>query len=278
MCFLCQYALLAYLEWRQARLLLENFNYVYTGRLQQLHKQTGDVIIIGSSRTGHLVPGSGIVSVSTPGSSFLAGLPFVPPALITSNAVVVIEGNNLLRGTDRPAFLNTTETLWYKTGRRFPCFAILSRPTALLVSTVQDARLNRMLKLQESAPPFDVRCQTNLAPHLATSMHPSSWDDIHLLVPAIHALQAQGVTVCIALYPQNVDLESWFPDIFPAIAEIARQTNCTVLDYYHHLDTAQLAFADKVHFVSADARTFRFRNTIARDARALRNSSITDNL
>ena len=117
-CFSSQYAVLMYLERRLASLRHENNNYNIIGRLQTVHKRTGDVIIVGSSLTGQMKSGNGIVCVSVAGSSFLAGLPFIPPALINSNAVVVLEANTFFTGFNRE-ILDVTEKLSFKIGQRW---------------------------------------------------------------------------------------------------------------------------------------------------------------
>jgi len=269
LCFAAQYAARRHLESRQARLFLENFDIISAARLQVAHKQTGDVIILGSSQTERLIPGEGIVVVSMPGSSFLGGLPFVPESLIHSNATMVLEGNRLLNGIS--GYVANTEKPWFKVGRRMPCFALTSRPSSLLVSFIQHGLSHGKLQSQATAPSFDVSCQTNFAAFASVAQFsPETTQTLADVVHAIRSLQASGVTVCIAIYPQTNDLTDENSEIFAAIAEVSRQTQCPVLDYYHLLGSAPLAFSDTHHFISMDARTFRFRNTLARDARTLR--------
>ena len=261
-----QYGMRHFIEAEGGRIVLENRNELSSlSRLQCAREQSGDVVILGSSQTERLIPGNGVVCIGVPGSSFQAGLKFLNPALLHSGTVVVIEGDHILSGES--GLMKDADKLLFKLGMRMKPLSLASRPSALIVSLGMHLKMRRLYDAQQNAPAFD------LSPRYGSAEAEDglvSQAKIDAVVGDIAAIQKTGAKVMIAIFPKQHGLSVEDRRLVRDVFRVAGRAGVRVIDYNGGLPEGVLDFQDEVHLVPTAMSTFRFRNTIARDARGER--------
>ena len=259
-----QYGVRHFIETGGGRIVLENRNELSSlSRLQCASEQFGDVVILGSSQTERLIPGNGIVCIGAPGSSFQAGLKFLNPALLHPGTVVVIEGDHILSGES--GLMKDADKMLFKIGMRIKPLSLSSRPSALVVSLLQHLKTRKLYDAQQNASTLDYKT----SPRNAEIVDGIAMDEnIRGVVRDICGIQKMGAQVMIAIFPKAREPSVADREILHDACRIADLAGVPVFDYQNGSLRGMLTFQDEVHLLPTAMSTFRFRNTIARDARA----------
>lgn len=163
--------------------------------------------------------------------------------------------------------MKDADKLLFKLGMRIKPLSLASRPSALVVSLGMHLKMRRLYDAQQNAAAFDLspRHESDEAEDGLVSQ-----SKIDAVVGGIAAIQKTGAKVMIAMFPTKLGRSVEDEQNVQAVLAIGKATGVEVLEYQVEALTALLDFQDDVHLIPTAMSTFRFRNTIARDARALR--------
>lgn len=266
MLLLVQVGVRHFIEVGGGRIVLESRNEISSlARLQCAGEQSGDVVILGSSLTERLIPGNGIVCIGVPGSSFEAGLRFLNPELLRSGTIVVIEGNHIFAGESD--LMKDTDTFLFRLGMKVKPLSLASRPSALIVSLIQHLKMRSMYEAQQNAAAFEVQVSRGEVEVGGGDVGGGEDAKVDEVVKTIKGIQRTGAKVVIAVFPKKSGWDREDEKMVREVARVGELAGVTVVDYGVELRDEVLVFQDGVHFVPTAMSTFRFRNTIARDAR-----------
>ncbi len=263
-CFLIQACLWEYLVAHRARFVSVNSYTITLSRLQNSSMLKGDTVILGSSITERLMSSDDVAVIGVPGSCFLAGKQLVNYENFAPGTVFVLEANNFFSAISEDVMADTR-----KLGRRLfrgnRHFSIAAMPSSLLLSAIYYATGSYSHLLADK----EVLDESPLKPVNVESSAPLTAEErTHCAaqIEGIHDLRARGYRVCMAFIPGRV--RGNHAELMPKLMSFAHDMNVPLLDYTDCAYVPELIFTDSVHLDSKQLSTTRFRNTIARDAKA----------
>lgn len=235
-------------------------------RLQNVHKLTGDAIMMGSSMTERLFASQKTAVIGIPSSSFLAGLQVMKGAVtFPPGTSYIIEINNLFNGIYKPV-LKETEKWSFKAFRTSKHFSIAAKPSNLLLSIVYAITKPQHSNDQD----FDISDEPVQQPQdISAAPFPSEneleeWQDI---IAGIEQIQQHNKgKICFVCLPSLVPGDGI--EAYNKTCKLAKLLNLPVLNYNTDYWRNKLEFTDQRHLNSSRTSTQRFRDVVARDARS----------
>ena len=235
-------------------------------RLQNVHKLSGDAVIMGSSMTERLFPSKNTAVIGIPSSSFLAGLQVMKGAVtFPPGTTYIIEINNLFNGVYEPV-LKETEKWSFNTFRTSKHFSIAAKPTNLLLSIAYAVAKPQISSNQD----FDISGEPVQHPQdISAAPSPSEkelkeWQNIIAGIEQIQ--QHHKGKICFAGLPTLAPGDGI--ESYNKACKLAKYLNLPVLNYNTDYWRNKLEFTDPRHLNSARPSTLRFRDVVARDARS----------
>ena len=264
-CFAVQGLTFHQLESRKARMVSPIFLDITMIRLQNVHKLTGDAVIMGSSMTERLFASQKTAVIGVPSSSFLAGLQVMKGAVnFPPGTTYIVEINNLFNGIYEPVLEETSK--WsFRTFRNSKHFSIAAKPSNLLLS-IAYAIAKPQISSDQS---FDISDEAIQQPQdisaalLPTENELKEWRDIISGIEQIQ--QVNKGKICFACLPTLAPGDGL--EAYNKACKLAKHLNLPVLNYNTDYWRNKLEFTDQRHLNSARTSTLRFRDIVARDAR-----------